>query len=58
MPLVVNPGRWRMVVLSFPFWLIFAILSPVLVLFFALGLGLWFQPQMQQKPAIIEKYPS
>ncbi|HMY10024.1 MAG TPA: hypothetical protein PKG67_00085 [Turneriella sp.] len=53
-----KPGRWRMVVLSFPFWLIFAILSPVLVLFFALGLGLWFQPQMQQKPAIIEKYPS
>jgi ethanolamine transporter EutH len=47
-----------MAVVSFPFWLIFAILSPVLILFFVLGAGLWFQPQMQQKPAIIEKYPS
>lgn len=47
-----------MAVLSVPFWLIFAILSPVLVLFFALGLGLWFPSQVQQKPAIIEKYPS
>lgn len=47
-----------MVVLSFPFWLIFAILSPVLILFFVLGAGLFLQPQMQQKPAIIEKYPS
>lgn len=47
-----------MAVISFPFWLIFAILSPVLVLFFVLGAGVFMEPKLKSKPAIIEKYPS
>ena len=47
-----------MMVLSFPLWIIFSILSPILMLAFVLGAGFFVEPALKQKPAIIEKYPS
>ncbi len=47
-----------MTVLSFPFWIIFSVVSPVLILLLILGVGMFTAPSLQQKPPLIEKYPS
>lgn len=47
-----------MVVLLSPLWLIFAILSPVFLLFFALAFSSAKQPAMPVKPPVIEQHRS
>jgi|JI8StandDraft_2_1071088.scaffolds.fasta_scaffold876924_1 hypothetical protein len=47
-----------MTVLSFPFWIIFAVVSPVLVLLLIVGVGTFTAPAFKQRPPLIEKYPS
>ncbi|GEM_PF-5116851 len=47
-----------MIVLLSPLWLIFAILSPVFLLFFALAFTGAKQPPMPVKPPVIEQHRS
>ncbi len=47
-----------MTVLSFPFWIIFSVVSPVLLLLLIVGIGSFTAPALKEKPPLIEKYPS
>ena len=47
-----------MAVLSFPFWMMFVVLSPVLLLFFILGFASAQQAIISEKPPVVERHLS
>jgi hypothetical protein len=44
-----------MATLTFPLWLMFIVLSPVLIIFFVLGFTAAKNPAISEKPPVIER---
>lgn len=47
-----------MAVLTFPIWIFFLVLSPVLLLFFVVGFSFAATPAISEKPPVVERHLS